>query len=160
MQVMTALFTTRPFNPMSIAIRAISPISLFKMAPASHVIIIDGDSGYAIEASMMHGVRRVNVDVALSGSKVVKRMDFEVEDAEAGLLALREIAWRGAKYDFKGALGLALEPDRNWQEDSEWFCSELFAYGLQKAGRPLFGDNARVTPYMLMCIAPYLKPQA
>lgn len=149
MELMTALYTTRPFNPMSIAIRAAAPVSIFHMAPASHVIIPDGNSGYVIEANMLHGVRRVEADVALKGLKIVRRVDYLVSNAETGLQALRDQV--GKKYDFKGALGIALAPDRKWQDDSEWFCSELFAFGLQQAGRYLFEDFARVTPYMLMC---------
>jgi hypothetical protein len=126
------------------------------MAPASHVITLDGNSGFAIEANMLHGVRRVTVEEAIRGAVVVSTVDYEVPDAEAGLVWLRATAERNADYDFKGAFGVALAPDRNWQEDSDWFCSELHANGMVKAGRRTFVDNARVTPYNLMCIEPRL----
>lgn len=151
MQTISALFTTRP-NPVSVAIRMANPVSFCKMGPASHAICVDGD--YALEANMLHGVRRVPLQDALDGAVVVAKREFVVPDAQQGLEWMRATAERKAKYDWKGALGLGLVPEREWQEDSEWFCFEYLANGMVKAGRPIFLNNAHVSAYMLLSIIP------
>lgn len=154
MDTIQAYFTKRPYNPGSLLIRAANPVSLLRIAPVSHVVVIDSESGYAMEASMLHGVRRAAIDEVLTGLTIVQRVSFQVPDAEAGLAWMRATAERKAKYDFKGAFGLGLAPDRDWQEDDDWFCFEYVANGLAKAGRDTFANHARVTGYMLMSLVP------
>lgn len=38
----------------------------------------------------------------------------------------------GKEYDYSGLIGFAIQ--RDWQEPSKWFCSELIAEALLKAG--------------------------
>jgi hypothetical protein len=151
-RTLRALYVTRKFNPVSVAIRIANPVSITKIAPASHVICVDGD--YAIEANMLHGVRRVPLKEALGTAKIVADISYSVPDADAGLTWLRSEAARNAPYDWKGAFGLGLAPDRNWQNPEDWFCFELFAAGMCKSGRTVFRDNAHVNAYMLMSLLP------
>jgi hypothetical protein len=153
------IFTKKPYNPASFLIRVANPVSFIHIGPASHVIAVDGTTGYGFEASALHGVRRALLKDMLKGCFVVEEKGYDVPNAKAGLDWLRETAERKAKYDFKGALALGLSPERNWQEDTDWFCFEYFAYGLEKAGRKTFSNNARVSAYMLMSLSGEISPQ-
>jgi hypothetical protein len=153
-QTIRAAFTTRPLNPVSLAIRCANPVNLVTIAPASHVIVLDGARGHALEASMLHGVRSIPVEEALSGCKIMEWRDYRVPDAEAGLAWMRDAAARKVPYDWGGALGLGLAPGESWQDEDKLFCFEFLALGLEKAGRPIFRDDARVTAHMLLSIIP------
>lgn len=150
MENITVLFTTRNWNPVSYAIRWAIPRSRFHVSHASHCLVVDGD--YLIEASMTHGVRRVLREEALKGLTIVDTVAFNVPDAEAGLAFAR--LQDGKRYDFKGAFGLALTPDREWDDDSDWFCFELAAATLQAAGRDSFRSAAHITGSMLQALKP------
>jgi hypothetical protein len=41
----------------------------------------------------------------------------------------------GVRYDFGAIFGILV--DRNWRDESRWFCSELVAWACEKAGNPL-----------------------
>lgn len=148
METIAIIFATRRFNPLSMLIRWALPRSRFHVGLASHCMIVDGD--HVIEAHMLHGVRRVPIDEALHGMTIVSRRDYTVLQAEAGLQWAREQI--GKPYDWPGAFGLALAPNRNWQDDADWFCFELGAAVIDKAGRALFEDNAHVTGTLLLAI--------
>lgn len=151
MQTITVIFTRRDWNPGSYAIRWGLPKSRFKVASASHCLIKDGD--YLIEASMEHGVRRVPAAVALKGLTVVEEVSYSVPDANAGLTWLRTQV--GLPYDWAGAFGLALAPDRDWTESDKWFCFELAAATLVNAGRADFRDDAgHISGNLLMALKP------
>jgi hypothetical protein len=144
------IYTKRPWNPISFGIRCALPQSLFKPAASSHVIIADGND--CLEAHMLHGVRPVSLDEALKGLTVVRIDDHRVPDAEAGL------SWGysqiGAPYDWPGAFGLGLDPERDWQNPEAWFCYEFGAGVLAKAGKDVFVNKGHVTGTMLMAIKP------
>lgn len=151
MNKITLVFTKREWNPGSYIIRWGIPLSRFKAALASHCLIKDGD--YIIEANMEHGVRRSKADVALKGLTIVKEIEYTVPDAEAGLAWARTQV--GLPYDWKGAFGLSLAPNRNWAEPDEWFCFELAAATLAKAGRDYFREDAgHISGNLLMAIKP------
>jgi hypothetical protein len=151
MEQITLIFTKREWNPGSYAIRWSIPKSRFQVAAASHCLIKDGD--YYIEAAMGHGVRRTLPEVALKGLTVVKEITFYVPNAEAGLAFARSQI--GKPYDYKGAIGLSLAPDRDWTEADMWFCFELAAATLKYAGREDFSDDAgHITGTLLMAIKP------
>lgn len=111
-------------------------------------MVIDGD--HAIHATMLHGVVRQPIAEALRGYGVVSRREYGVPDAEAGLVWAREQV--GKLYDFSGAFGLSLKPDRDWQEDNRWFCHELCAATIQAAGRKLFTKCGYVTDTVLLLV--------
>lgn len=150
MDTITLIFTRRRWNPVSWLIRWALPQSRFYVGQASHCMICDGTD--IIEANMLHGVRRVNKDEALKGAEVVDIIGFQVPDALAGRKWLAEQI--GKPYDWRGAFGLALAPERNWQEESDWFCFELAAAALAKAGRRIFIDEGHITGTMLQIIHP------
>lgn len=146
----TVIFTKRNWNPVSWLIRWCIPRSRFHLSQSSHCLIVDGD--YLIEATMMHGVRRVLIADAMKGQTEITRVVYNVADAEAGIRWLRNQV--GSKYDFKGALGLALSPYRDWKEDDCWFCYELAAAALAKAGKDIFKSYGHITETNLMAIKP------
>lgn len=150
MDTIRVIFTYRRYNPISWLIRWALPRSRFAMALASHCLIVDGDS--VIEANMLHGVRRVSRDVGLSGLTVVRIVDYHVPDRGCGIEWAR--AQVGKRYDWRGALGLAIDTDRAWQDESDWFCFELVAATLAKAGRDVFFDTGHITGSALMLIRP------
>lgn len=146
----TIVFTTRPWNPVSWLIRWALPASRFKWARASHsMILIDG---YVIHATMMNGVVRQPFAEAMKHQKIVTMRDYSVPDLDAG------IAWAmaqvGKPYDFKGAFGVALDPDREWREDDSWFCHELSAGFLNACGKRIFDKYGHVTDTSLLLINP------
>lgn len=146
MQTATILYTIRPWNPVSWAIRWALPVSRFKWARASHSMILDGD--HVIHATMLHGVVRVPLAEALRGQVVVARREYDVPDLDAGLVWAR--SQDGADYDFEGAFGLSLAPDRDWTDNDSWFCHELCAAFLHACGRKLFDRFGHVTDTALM----------
>lgn len=150
MDKITVIFTTREWNPVSWLIRWCLPRSRFANALASHCMIIDGD--HIIEANMMHGVRRIPLSEALIGCVEVARIEYHVPCAEDGLQWAREQVPK--PYDWLGAFGLALAPGRNWQDETDWFCFELVAAALAKAGLDVFDDHGHITGSMLMAIKP------
>lgn len=129
-------------------IRWALPRSRFSLALSSHALIKDGE--YFIEANMLHGVRRSKD--ALSGLTIVKIVDYLVSDAESGLTWARGQV--GKKYDWPGAFGLALNPDRDWQEPDSWFCYELAAATIVNAGRDAFASKGHITEATLFSIKP------
>ena len=112
-------------------------------------MVLDGE--HVIHAHMMHGVVRWPVEKAMRGAEEVSRRTFVVPDADAGIEWARSQV--GRKYDFAGAFGIALAPDRRWQEDDAWFCHELCAATIHKAGRRLFEDSGVVSDSALMMAA-------
>lgn len=154
-----SIILTRASNPASLAIRLALPHSLFALGRASHAVIVDGE--HAIEARMLyrrengrfaHGVRRVPLGQAIGGSaQIVGQINFAVPDAPAGLAWAREQV--GRPYDFKGAFGLSLDPFREWQRDDAWFCFELAAATIHKAGRVVFASAGHVTGREFLIVA-------
>lgn len=49
------------------------------------------------------------------------------------------------KYDLKGIVGLGI--GRNWEDPSDWWCSELVAYLLKKIGMTLSGWGRKTNTY-------------
>lgn len=170
------LFTRRQWNPVSWAIRWAMPRSRFAWALSSHAIIAVGDIYY--EATMIHGVRKGTADIVLAGQQVVRSVVHAVPDvaagvvwAEAQLCQFRPTApaWLPkflrpaycmlqmvlhSNYDWKGAFGLGLAPDRNWADEADWFCYEFVAGFLRAAGRPLFANLSHVGETALLAINP------
>ena len=144
------IFTKRRFNPISWLIRVVLPRSLFSPAISSHCLIIDGD--YAIEANMLHGVRRVPFAVAMKGLTPVKAVTYAVPDHLGGLEWARNQV--GCRYDWEGILGLAISPGRDWQEPGKWFCYELAAATIVNAGRDAFAGKGHITEATLLSIKP------
>jgi uncharacterized protein YycO len=146
----TVIFTKRKWNPVSWIIRWAMPRTRFHNAISSHCLIVDGD--YVVEAAMLHGVRRVLKDEAMKGQHIVRTVDFKVPDAEAGLAWLRTQV--GMSYDFRGAFGVALSPDREWAKEGWWFCYELAAATIAAAGRDIFRTYGHIAENALLSVKP------
>ena len=145
------IFTKSNTDPLSWLIRWALPMSRFKWARASHSMILDGD--YVIHATMRHGgVIRQPLAEALKNQQVVTTRVFQVDNLENGIdWAKKQI---GKSYDFKGAFGIALTPDREWIEDDSWFCHELCAAFLHNSGKKLFREFGHVTDSALLLVNP------
>lgn len=150
MNTITVLFTRRKWNLISWLIRWAVPRSRFALALSSHCIIVD--DGTAYEATMLHGVRKVALCVALTGQTVVKETRYQVPDRAAGIAFANEQV--GAAYDWGGALGMGLDPYRDWSDDINWYCYEYAAAVLQAAGRPIFSNLSHIGETALMAINP------
>lgn len=174
MQHIRLIYTKNRFGLVSYLVRWLLPLSRVKLAYSSHVMVVDGD--YAIEATPVYGVRRLLLADALRGLTVVGVRDYPVADAEAGLIWLRTQVctyepspptwlprWaqdvvalaqrvRHSNYDFKGVLGLGIAPDRDWQDESAWYCYEVAARTLLEAGLDVFADTGHMTEQTLLGI--------
>lgn len=154
MNKLTVVFTKRRWNPGSLLIRWSLPRTRFHVARASHCLIKDGE--YFIEASMEHGVRRVLAKEALAGLTIVDIVEYDVPNVDVGLSWLRRQV--GKKYDWPGAIGLALAPTRNWMEADKWFCFELAAATLVMSGRDDFREDAgHISGEILMALKPQMN---
>lgn len=150
METIRVIFTKRKWNPVSFLIRWSMPRTRFHIAESSHCLIEDGE--YVIDSSMMHGVRRALRHEALKGQHVVRVVYFSVPDKEAGLAWLRTQV--GKSYDFKGAFGVALSPDREWAKEDYWYCYELAAATLKAAGRDIFRKYGHIAENTLLSVRP------
>lgn len=149
--IVTLVFVKRAWwNPIAALIRWAVPVSRFKWARSSHSMVLDGD--HVIHATMLHGVVRQPVREVLKANKLVQITGYHVPDASRGKAWLYEQI--GKPYDFTGAFGLSLSPDRKWQEDDKWFCHELCAATLSAAGMSVFVDTGHVTDSHLMMLKP------
>lgn len=94
----------------------------------SHVGIIKDD--HVIEAVWQDGVRYRRLDSLMRDCPDHTIIDVPVPNEEDGLnFAYSQI---GKPYDFFGIVGLPF--NRTFQEDDKWWCSELWATSLIKAG--------------------------
>lgn len=176
MEKITLLFTRRKWNPVSWLIRWAVPRSRFALALSSHCIIVA--RGRYFEADMFAGVREAVGIVALKNHIVTCSQDYMVDDVDAGMAFLMsqmctyiphpptwlpnwaQGAWAfidlfvHSNYDWKGAAGLGLAPDRNWAEPGKWFCYELAGGFLRACGRRVFSNLTHVGETALLAIAP------
>jgi hypothetical protein len=181
-QHIRVIYTAKLFNPVSWLIRWMVGPSKVSFTRSSHGMVVDGV--YAIEAHMIFGVRRVPLTVALHGATVVLVADYPVDDAEAGLgwfrsqvctyigrrpawlpkplqelVALVDLVLHN-NYDYKGALGLGIAPDRNWQSPDNWFCYEGIGRALKEAGLNVFAELGHITEGVLLAIRHCEQPPA
>jgi hypothetical protein len=112
------------------------------------VLIDFGDVLY--EALPGYGVRKSIRSVALSGSTIVDTVDFVVPNQAAGRAFLE--AQLGKGYDYIGVLGLAIDPSRNWNDDTNWFCYELSGGCLKASGLDLFSSLNHLTESPLLAL--------
>ena len=127
-------------------IRWALPQSRFRWALASHCGVLDGE--YVIHACMFRGVVRELASEVVEGYSTQIACVYAVEDAKAG------IEWARTQinkpYDWEGALGIALHPERDWQRDDAWFCFEFAAAVLQHSGLDIFTKTGHINSTHLM----------
>lgn len=170
----TLLFTRRRRNPISWLIRWAMPRSRFAFALSSHAIVAIGDRCY--EANMIHGVRRDSRAAILEGQSVVRERTYVVPDISAGVRWAEQRLCRyqpqppwwvpaglsglagtvmricNSNYDWRGALGLSLAPDRDWAEEDVFFCYEFAAAFLRACGRNEFAELSHIGETALLAI--------
>lgn len=139
---------TRNWLPGSLLIRAAT------WSRWSHCALIVGDE--VIESVMGYGVRRRALADLIAASSAHNCADLPVQDAAAVIEAAETQI--GARYDWTGALGIALRLVR--QDRDAWFCSELLAWAAYASGSPWFRRDriGRVTPEHLWMLAPISVP--
>ena len=106
----------------------------------SHVALVNGDE--VIEATYPK-VKVTPLNEILSKHTNCVIVDIPCDDNKAIEAAKSQI---GKPYDLKGMLGLAFNHD--WQDDGQWWCSELVAWALSQGDAKLFRDEVmhRITP--------------
>jgi hypothetical protein len=151
MDAVTLRFTTHwPWNPTSFLIARGSGSKT-----CSHVMLVHDAVAY--EATMLHGCRKVPLEVAMDGVSYFQDMAVTVPQLDSGLAWIE--AQMGKAYDY-AALLLPLLASDDWADDSKWWCSELVFMFLVNSGLVLLDPEItkRVTPEMLrMCNYPKSK---
>lgn len=132
---------TEKWNPISAAIR------FSTRSWASHAEFVDTDRGITVGARAIGGVK-IRGCWEDHYTRVEQFTAAGIE--QAYMWATTQI---GKPYDFSAVTGIAL--DRNWRNDSRWFCSELIAAAFEEVKAPLLStrpSNAlwRVTPRDLL----------
>lgn len=73
---------------------------------------------------------------------------FELPIANGYDFALTQIS---KPYDWGAVIGLGMPFPRNWHSPNQWFCSELIAESLLRAGFPIVRESSdRITPRDLL----------
>lgn len=118
---------TEKWNPISAAIR------FSTRSWASHAEFIDTDREITVGARSIGGVR---------ARPCAKDRYSRVEQFTAkGILQAYEWARTqiGKPYDFSAVAGIAV--DRNWRDETKWFCSELIVASFEHVGFPLLSTR-------------------
>lgn len=100
-------------------------------------------NGEIIETTAELGVhKRANIDCVVKRSIAVVQYNILIPNEEAGLAFLN--AQIGKKYDKLAIFGILLQ--RDWEDDSQWYCSELLAAWYKAVGLaiPSCEKNGRV----------------
>lgn len=111
----------------------------------SHVALMC-DAATVLEATGAHGVTKTPLDKLIERSTEYCIVEVNVPRGTFQKLKTAGQSQLGKKYDWWGILGLSL--NRNWQDPSDWWCSEYVAWTFEQAGSPLIRAEAvhRVTP--------------
>lgn len=153
MSQLTVVYTKSPLSPLSWLVRWALPRSRFALALSSHCVILDNeDEGYCYHAMLGQGVRKITVNEAYKGSKIVKVIKYNLPDVKSAMRFLDSQCGKG--YDLKGAFGISISPDRDWSEDDKWFCYELTAAAIKAGGRDVFTNLSHITEIALMALKP------
>ena len=132
---------TQRFNPISMAIRATTH------SWASHAEFIDTHAGTTLGSRSIGGVK-IRPCAKDHYSKVEQFNGPNIDKAYEW--ALTQV---GKPYDFSAITGIVL--NRNWHNESKWFCSELVVVAFEKGGLPILSTRPssafwRITPRDLL----------
>ena len=112
----------------------------------SHAAILL-QNGDVIDATFKAGgVRRRKLADVLKHSSAFKVIDLPVPDPVAAAKFMH--AQIGKPYDWRAILGW-ITSDRDWSNDSAWFCFELVAGVAKAGGLHAWDDLKRVTGWQL-----------
>lgn len=111
----------------------------------SHVALMS-DANTVLEATGAHGVGKTPLESLIARSTEYCVVEVNVPRGTFAKLKKAGETQLGKKYDWWGILGLSL--NRDWQDDTDWWCSEYVAWMFEKANFPLIRAEAvhRVTP--------------
>lgn len=122
----------------------------------SHVEFVIGNGKY-LGSDIDVGVAEVDDEYYKDSKfKRVKYYKILVSKTEHDLVYIYAREQLGKDYDTIALIGNIFR--RNWQETKNWFCSELVAWALEKAGNSVIRNRTnRVTPGDLL-LSPLLIP--
>jgi hypothetical protein len=153
---------SRAGNPLSYLIRAVTRTNV------SHAWMMLPVQG--VELVFQSDTRGVNLEAYerfKAGNTVVNLYDVDLDFTPTMPELFEEL---GAGYDFGGLLGqpvvmlgqtLGRHWANPWQSEGRWYCSELVAHLMQKAGAELPAPPAAIRPDTLRVLldkAPFAKP--
>jgi uncharacterized protein YycO len=150
MNTITIVFTKNKYSFFSWLVRWAIPRSRFSLALSSHCLIMDDDNTHCYDTMPHSGVRYSKLEDVMDGATVVRILTYKVTDSKAGFDFLTQQL--GKPYDLKGAIGLGLNPYREWDDEKSWFCFELAAATLKEAGLDIFVDINHITEIPLMSL--------
>lgn len=108
------------------------------------VVLPNGD---VIDATFKAGgVRRRKLSDVLAHASAYKLIELPVPDQVAAMAFLH--AQLGKPYDWRSILGWATS-DRDWRDDTAWFCFELCAAAAEAGGMDSWHDLKRVSGWQL-----------
>lgn len=107
----------------------------------SHCALIDGDEVVEAAWPKVRASKLADVIAAHTSWAIV---EFPCEDPAAAIAAARSQI--GKPYDLMGAVGLAFH--RDWQNEGQWWCSDLLTWAIMKGGTIIFRveEIKRTTP--------------
>jgi len=139
--------------PLSPIIRLVTSVQEREWAKFSHIALVLGDditdpNCRIIESTLSGGgVRFSTVGEFKKKAKKweMTRLREEVTLDQFLILNKAAAGQLYKKYDLKGIVGLGI--GRNWEDPSDWWCSELVAYLLKKIGMLLNGWGRKGNTY-------------
>lgn len=141
---------TEKWNPISAVIRYTT------RSWASHAEFVFAD--YTNEVKTLGARSAGGVKVRLSRRDHYTQIEhFVLNTPQSESVLKNAFQWAydqtGKPYDYSAIMGIAA--DRNWHDESRWFCSELVAVACEKAGFPILSTRPsdaswRVTPRDLL----------
>lgn len=139
--------------PLSPIIRTVTSIQSREWVRFSHVALVLGDDPldpncHIIESTLSGGgVRFSTVGAFKKKAKnwEMTRLREEVTLEQFLLLNKAAAGQRFKPYDLMGIIGLGF--GRNWEDPTDWWCSELVAYLLKYIGMLLNGWGHKVNTY-------------
>lgn len=112
----------------------------------SHAAVISYP-GWVIDSTFKAGgVRQRPIADVLKHASAYKVIHLPVPDEHAALEFLKDQV--GKPYDWRAILGWATS-DRDWADDSAWFCFELVAAAAKAGGLDKWKDLKRVSGWQL-----------
>ena len=145
-------FTKSNWSLFSWLIRWALPRSRFSFALSSHSYVTIGD--YTYEADFGEGVHKVdryNPGKITKKLTTVKEVVYDLPNPQKAIEFLEAQVGKG--YDLGGALGVGINPNREWDNDNKWFCYELAAASLVAGGFIDFSDMSHITETALLAIS-------
>lgn len=125
--------------PLSPVIRAVT------WGRYSHVALMV-DANTVVEATGGGGVQATPLEKLMARSMDFCIVEVNVPRGTSDKVKAAVRSQLGKPYDWWGIAGLSIR--RDWQDSTNWWCSELVAWAFQEAGAPLFRPDAlhRITP--------------